>query len=286
MIISELRTYFFKELKEGYPEEEIHSFFYLLTEYYLNMKRLDVSLHLNQLVSEKSQLKFEQAINRLKSQEPIQYILGETAFLGRSFKVTPATLIPRPETEELVYWIVSHYVQASEGLSILDIGTGSGCIAVSLGAELNGTEITAIDVSEEAINIAKKNANQHKVGVNFVQIDVLDGMTMEAKFDLIVSNPPYVRMLEKTQMQPNVLNHEPSLALFVSDQEPLIFYHKIAQFAKSNLREGGHLFFEINEYLSKELVQLLQKEGFKSVEVMQDLFGKDRMLKCNLHEKS
>lgn len=286
MIISELRTYFFKELKEDYPEEEIHSFFYLLTEYFLKMQRIDVSLNLNRLVSEDSRLKFEQAITRIKKQEPIQYILGETEFFGRTFKVTPATLIPRPETEELIRWILPHYTPAVAGLSIIDIGTGSGCIAISLGAELHEAEITAVDISEEALKVAKQNASRHQVAVNFLQLDVLGDIAIDAKFDLIVSNPPYVRMLEKSQMQSNVLNHEPSLALFVSDHEPLIFYHRIAHFAKFNLKEGGQLFFEINEYLSEELVQLLQKEGFKSVEVMRDMFGKDRMLKCNLHEKS
>lgn len=195
------------------------------------------------------------------------------------------TLIPRPETEELVEWIVAESRNSATGsLKILDIGTGSGCIAISLAKNLPNAEVFALDVSEKALAVAKKNADTNKVKVNFIQADILkinDLVELSTHFDIIVSNPPYVRHLEKAEIKPNVLEYEPHLALFVEDTDALLFYRKIAKLAKENLAEKGKLFFEINQYLGKETLQLLEKFGFNSTELKKDIYGNDRMTRSD-----
>jgi release factor glutamine methyltransferase len=223
-----------------------------------------------------------EASNRLQHFEPIQYILGETEFYGLPFKVTPATLIPRPETEELVDWILAHYNKNHK--TLLDIGTGSGCIAITLAKNLPSLEISAMDISEETLKIASENAKDHKVGVIFSKVDILNALALPQKYDIIVSNPPYVRNSEKKNMQKNVLDYEPTMALFVEDDNPLLFYSKIAALAKNYLNPKGFLFFEINEYLGKEVIQLLKRESFSEIELKKDFFGKDRMIKCTVGE--
>jgi release factor glutamine methyltransferase len=200
------------------------------------------------------------------------------------FKVTPNTLIPRPETEELVEWIIEEQQgkdqKEANSLQILDIGTGSGCIAVSLAKHIANGNVTGYDISQDALHVASENATINEVVVTFKKVDILQTQTLEKPFDLIVSNPPYVRELEKEEIQANVLDHEPHTALFVSDTDPLVFYRVIGQLAFDNLSGTGSLFFEINQYLGRETVQLLKEIGFTDVQLRKDIFGNDRMMKA------
>jgi release factor glutamine methyltransferase len=217
---------------------------------------------------------------RLLSHEPIQYILGETEFYGLKFRVNQAVLIPRPETEELVDWIIRDHKNSA--LTIVDVGTGSGCIAVTLAKNLIQSTVYALDVSEQALEQAKANAQLNEVVVQFFQTDVLKqpwpGFTK--KPDLIVSNPPYVTQKEKKQMQANVLDYEPSLALFVSDDDPLLFYREIATQARNLLADEGWLYFEINEALGNQTATLLEALGYRQIELRADINGKHRMIKA------
>lgn len=280
MLLKSLREHFYTSLKEDYPETEIQSFFNLLAECFLKMKRVEVSLNLYAPISKKKTEKFENAIIRLKDQEPIQYILGSTEFYSLPFKVTESTLIPRPETEELVQWILNVSATKNEKLSILDIGTGTGCIAITLAKHLPNATVSAVDVSRKALTVAKTNAKLNKVDVELIELDILNSSSEfeNVQFDIIVSNPPYVRALEKSQMSDNVLRHEPGLALYVSDDDPLIFYKTIAEFATVHLKNNGRLFFEINQYLGTEVVSLLETFDFQEVELKKDIFGNDRMV--------
>ncbi len=281
MKISDLKSNFKKTLSELYPSEEIQSFFNILSEKYLNLSRIEIALNRDRRLTETEAEKFQKAILRLQNHEPVQFIIDETEFYGLPFKVNKHTLIPRPETEELVEWILSGF-PPSGARGILDIGTGSGCIAISLAKNLPNAKISALDISEEALKIAEANAKLNKVEVNFFQKDILAAETLPKKYDVIVSNPPYVRELEKKQMQQNVLKYEPHSALYVKDEDPLLFYRAISRLAKNHLNPGGKLFFEINEYLAYEMTELLKAEGFKNIEIKKDIYGKDRMLKCKI----
>ena len=283
MKISELKNYFHEPLSGLYPSEEIQSFFYILSEEYLNLSRVNIALNPETEVSANDYDKFQIALFKLNNHEPIQYIIGETEFYGLPFKVNKYTLIPRPETEELIDYIISNHkttTQHSEPTSILDIGTGSGCIAVSLAKNLINAKVSALDISEKAIQVATENAEINNVKVDFFQTDIIKVTALPEHYDIIVSNPPYVRELEKEMMQENVLRHEPDSALYVTNNDPLLFYRSISRLAKIHLKPGGKLFFEINEYLADEMIQLLKDEGFKKIEVKKDIFGKDRMMKC------
>ncbi|WP_271424218.1 peptide chain release factor N(5)-glutamine methyltransferase [Aequorivita sinensis] len=283
MKISELKNYFHEQLSGLYPSEEIQSFFYILSEEYLNLSRVNFALNPETEVSANDYDKFQIALFKLNNHEPIQYIIGETEFYGLPFKVNKYTLIPRPETEELIDYIISNHkttTQHSEPTSILDIGTGSGCIAVSLAKNLSNAKVSALDISEKAIQVATENAEINNVKVDFFQTDIIKVTALPEHYDIIVSNPPYVRELEKEMMQENVLRHEPDSALYVTNSDPLLFYRSISRLAKIHLKPGGKLFFEINEYLADEMIQLLKDEGFKKIEVKKDIFGKDRMMKC------
>ena len=283
MTLKELKTHYLNSLSKLYPKTEINTFFFYLIEEYLDLQRIDFSLQPNKIIENTDILKFEKALNRLKKEEPIQYILGKTEFYGYPFLVTKDTLIPRPETEELVEWILQELeFQKKEKTSILDIGTGSGCIAISLAKKNKNLSVSAIDFSKEAIEIAKQNAKLNEVNINFIEKDILLTKELETSFDVIVSNPPYVRELEKVEIKNNVLQNEPHSALFVSDSNPLIFYSKIADLAKNHLTKNGLLFFEINQYLGQETKVMLSKKGFKNIELRKDLFGNDRMIKANL----
>ncbi|WP_373057462.1 peptide chain release factor N(5)-glutamine methyltransferase [Zunongwangia sp. H14] len=279
MKVKELKIKFWEELKEEYPQEEIGSFFNLLAEEYLKMNRLQMALQPDRDISEAENASFEAALQQLKNHQPVQYIIGETEFFGLKFKVNEAVLIPRPETEELVQWILDD-TSSAENLKILDIGTGSGCIAISLAKNLPNAEVFAIDVSENALQIAKTNAILNKVEVSFVQQDILQLESLKEHFNIIVSNPPYVRHLEKSRMQRNVLNFEPELALYVKDENPLIFYKTITKLAEKSLHPGGKLYFEINQYLAEETEELLKMHNFKT-SLKKDIFGNYRMLKGN-----
>lgn len=280
-----LKTHFTRELQEAYPISEVNSFFYLLTEAYLNRNRLQIALDPMMEMDGAKVAKFENALQRLKQYEPIQYILGKTSFFGMDFQVNQNVLIPRPETEELVSWVLED-VGKDSSLSrkkILDIGTGSGCIAVSLAKNLPEASVFALDISNAALETAQQNATQNKVHIEFIQADILHTEKLPHDFDVIVSNPPYVRHLEKDEMQRNVLEHEPASALYVEDDDPLIFYRKIAELAENNLAKRGAVYVECNQYLAKETEQIFLKNGFKT-ELRKDIFGNDRMLKAILND--
>jgi len=215
-------------------------------------------------------------LNELQTGKPVQYILGSTEFYGLTFYVNPSVLIPRPETEELVEWILNSRQQPCH---ILDIGTGSGCIAISLKKNLPGTRVTAIDISGKALQTAKKNAAINSVDINFMEADILN-QTITEKFDIIVSNPPYVTVDDKQQMHTNVTNFEPHTALFVPENDPLIFYKAIADLAVKNLNPNGLLFFEANENYGKQIVELLAVKSFTNIELKKDMSGRDRMVKA------
>ena len=277
---------FFKEieilLRNDFPSEEIKSLQRIIFEKKLGLPIHKVYLNPSEPVSDSVVKEIQQIISELKIQKPIQYLLGESHFFGLKFLVTPDVLIPRPETEELVDWIVKeNYNQA---ISILDIGTGSGCIAISLAHSLSKAFVMAIDISDKAIEMAQRNAIKNNVKVQFKRCDILNCSheIESASLDVIVSNPPYVRESEKALMRPNVLNWEPHLALFVSDSDPLIFYRAIAKFSKNVLKPNGKVFCEINEALGKEVKNLYAEQGFIDVEIRKDLNGKDRMLKAIL----
>ena len=285
MTIGKFRNHFINSLEGLYPIEELKSFFYLLAGKYLNLSRINIALQLNNELTHEEQSSFYQAADRLRNHEPIQYILGETEFFGMPITVNKQVLIPRPETEELVSWIIED-VDKNEA-TILDIGTGSGCIAISLAKKLNNAVVSAIDISTRAIEVAKKNTLINNVNIEFSRVDVLNFEAdsdlqhkWESKFDIIVSNPPYVRMQEKKLMKLNVVDHEPDIALFVEDDDPLLFYRKISQLSKQYLRHHGTLYLEINEYLGLEMEKMLNKAGFKHVVLKKDMFGKNRMIKC------
>jgi release factor glutamine methyltransferase len=280
MFLKEFRNHFNTELLTVYPQTEIDSFFFLLIEKELGLQRIDVALNNQQSISEEKFKHLYNSLSRLKSQEPIQYILGETEFYGFPFRVTKDTLIPRPETEELVDWIVNDYNNKAQ-VSILEIGTGSGCIPISLAKKLPNASVTSIDISKAAIAIAKDNATLNNININFIEQNILTTTQLPEKYDIIVSNPPYVRELEKAEIKPNVLENEPHLALFVDDHNPLIFYSKIADLAKKHLTKNGVLYFEINQYLGKETANMLIEKGFKT-ELKKDLFGNDRMTKSSI----
>lgn len=283
MNLKQLLYNFHQELDTFYGKNEVDSFFNLLLDFYLRFKRTDYLLNPQLEISIETEHRFFSALNRLKEQEPIQYIIGETYFYGMQFKVTKDTLIPRPETEELVEWILRTIKK--ENPAILDIGTGSGCIAISLAKHLPNAQIYAMDISEKALEVTKANAALNQVKVTTFKGDILDkscwdSLGKELKFDIIVSNPPYVREQEKQEIKPNVLHYEPHQALFVTNNNPLQFYEAISDFAVKNLKALGSLFFEINQYLGEETLQLIQNADFENVILKKDLFGNDRMLKA------
>ncbi|MAT90530.1 MAG: protein-(glutamine-N5) methyltransferase, release factor-specific [Flavobacteriaceae bacterium] len=280
MTLSELQEQFETTLESLYPNEEIQTFFAWLTEAFLGWNRFEASLHKRDIITASEIERFETALNRLKKFEPIQYILGETEWFGLTFQVNKHTLIPRPETEELLRWIIETSSEAPK--NILDIGTGSGCIATALALQWPKAKVTAIDISSEALHVAKNNAEYHRVSVSFSEIDILKQASLPEQYDLIISNPPYVRRSEQEKMQPNVLHYEPTSALYVEDVDPFLFYRKIAQLSKHHLTPSGKLYFEINEYLGKELQAVLKNIGFKEVILKKDVFQKHRMICCSL----
>lgn len=283
MKIKEYKSHFIKALLPFYDEMEAESFFLLLLENKHQLRRIDLALDVDIEFSETDISNWNAILEKLKIQIPIQYIIGATHFYGLEFIVDENVLIPRPETEELVDWIVklNSKLSKTKALKILDIGTGSGCIAISLAKNIPNSEVFAIDVSEKALAVAEKNAILNKVPVTFLHKNILETNDLSRKFDIIVSNPPYVRNLEKAEIKPNVLENEPHLALFVSDNDPLIFYKKIAELAAANLNPNGQLFFEINQYLGKETQELLESIGLKNIELRKDIYGNDRMIACN-----
>ena len=290
--LKEYKKDFFRALENDFPTTEIDTFFSFLMEEYLNFKRIDVVLKPDFLIDKTTHNQLNIALEKLKNHEPIQYILGKTEFFGLPFLVNKNTLIPRPETEELVAWILDEITifkkKEATKLTILDIGTGTGCIPISLAKNIDFAAISAIDISKKALEVALKNAELHKVSISFFEMDILKTSNLNLlskdknpiNFDIIVSNPPYIRNLEKTEMQKNVLENEPHQALFVSDENPLIFYEKIADLALLHLSKNGFLFFEINQYLGNQTVEMLSNKGYKNIELRKDIFGNDRMIKA------
>lgn len=280
MKASELRELFRKNLL-NYSVEERDVLFFQTLDFYAEISKINFLLNQNQEIKSDKKDKILLCLNQLTQNFPIQYIIGETSFFGLSFFVTPDVLIPRQETEELVDLIIQS-VDKTKKISILDIGTGSGCIAISLAKSLPNAKIFALDISEKALNIAKKNAEKNQVSISFIKDNILEINDLHQKFDCIVSNPPYVRELEKTKIRANVLLHEPHLALFVPNENPLIFYEKIASIGKKNLHKNGKIFFEINQYLGKEMEFLMKKEKYNKISLKKDLFGNYRILTAQI----
>jgi release factor glutamine methyltransferase len=282
--VKDVSAAFRKELAALYDEREIDSLGMIAIAEIAGISSAKIKAFPElELPAEHSEA-INQILTKLKTGEPIQYILGHTEFYGLPFKVNPSVLIPRPETEELVEWILS-----SVGISklavrnILDIGTGSGCIAVTLKKHLNETQVVAIDISAKALQTAKENAELNGVIVDFIEADILNPKSeIEIpKSEIIVSNPPYVTLHDKTQMHTNVTDFEPHTALFVPENDPLIFYKVIADFASTHLEKDGLLFFEINENYGEQIVELLNSKYFINIQLRKDMSGRDRMLKAN-----
>ena len=256
----------------NFPRREVISFAYLSIEKILGYSKSDCIINSDKQLSNESVNSFKKIISDLRKNIPIQYVLGEANFYGLKFKVNRSTLIPRVETEELVEYILNHKFK-----SVLDIGTGSGCIAISI-AKNTDSRVTAIDISNEAIEIAKRNGIHNSVDVNFIVDDIFN-FCHDKKYDLIVSNPPYVLESEKKYIHRNVIDYEPHDALFVNDSNPLIFYKKIIEIAKNNLNKDGLLFFEINEKFSNQIIELLTDLNFVEIELKKDINGRDRIIK-------
>lgn len=282
MLLREFRNIMHKELQDLYPKTEVDSFLNLLLEHYYGFGRFVLALQPDfNLTKEEEQPLFE-ALARLKNEEPIQYIVGHAYFYGLDLIVNESVLIPRPETEELVHWIADSYSDKKISLKILDVGTGSGNIAISLAKIFPNARITALDVSEAALDLARENAQKNGVEINWLHANISNYHKIRGGFNIIVSNPPYVRSGEMKTMKNNVKKYEPWEALFVPDEAPLIFYNYISEFAFKRLEANGSLFLEINQYLGQDTVCLLEANGFSSIELRKDLFGNDRMIKAKL----
>ena len=279
MTIKALKDFFQHELGGIYPKEETLSFFHLLCEAYLNKSRIDIIMTPILELNSSQEASFLKALQQLKKEYPIQYIIGTTEFMDLVLEVNDQVLIPRPETEELIRWILET-TSKDVNNTILDIGTGSGCIPIVLSKYLPKSSIETIDVSANALEVAKRNALRHEAQIKFIHRDVLSMHTLQNDYDIIVSNPPYVRESEKKQMQNNVLKYEPDLALYVADSDPLLFYKQIAKLAIKGLKPNGHLYFEINQYLGTALCDLLNTQGFKNIELKKDIYGADRMIRA------
>ncbi len=258
---------------EIYDAQEATSLVNWLLEHHLGLRRVDMMHFLEE--KDLPEKLFED-LDRLKAGEPIQYVLGKAPFYGREFLVNSSTLIPRNETEELVHLILKE--NKSSGLKILDIGTGTGCIPISLALELDHAEVYGLDISEEALEVAQKNAKLLHASVNFMKCDILEEHPPVEDLDILVSNPPYIPEKGKSEMHRNVLDFEPGLALFVPDQDPLLFYRVIAEKGKKLLKPGGKLYFEIHEEFGNEVTSLLGKLGYSEVRLLKDLNEKDRIV--------
>lgn len=269
-------------LGQHYSSSEINGFIRIIFESVCGYSLTDLILYKNNILSDSLRKQIDKIVERIDQNEPIQYVLGRSLFCGISFSVTPDVLIPRPETEELVELITARH--AGSAPRILDIGTGSGCIAVSLAKKLPESRVEAWDISEKVLQVARKNAQENQANVTFKQVDITRELPPEAvqPYDIIVSNPPYVCLREKAEMERNVLDYEPHLALFVPDEDPLLFYRAILRAGKRLLAEGGFIYFEINRMFGHQTVSLLRQNGYEKTEIIQDLSGNDRMVAARL----
>ena len=266
-----------KGLATAYTDGEIKALTRILATEMLGISQMAFYMKDDITLTAEQETLLDSAIERLQQHEPIQYILGYSDFCGLRFKVTPATLIPRPETSELVEWIAS---EANGKEKILDIGTGSGCIAVSLAHSIPQATVSAWDISAEALAVATENSKANNCAVTFREVDILAYQPNDELFDIIVSNPPYIKEVEKEQMEANVLDWEPHTALFVPDNDPLLFYRTIAQRATTMLRPGGKLYFEINRAHGKETMEMLAALGYTNIELRKDFADNDRMIRA------
>jgi len=271
--VSNIIPYFKAELLDITEEREVISWAYIVVQHLLGYNRSDCIIHADKEITIEVSDDIKKIIRNLKAQKPLQYILGETGFYGMQLKVNEYTLIPRSETEELVEWVLEE-----EFNSALDIGTGSGCISIALAKNSNAT-ISAIDVSEKALKVAEENAAINEVEIDFMQQDILEAYSLP-KVDVIVSNPPYILESEKQNMKANILQYEPYLALFIPDENPLLFYKRIGNLAAKHLNCGGKLYFEINEQYGVEILEMLSKIGFVDIALKKDINDKDRMIKA------
>ena len=274
-IVNEIRD----ALRENYPDTEALALAKMLLVEVFGFSTLELYGGKDKEISGKHRDVLDEMIRRLKKNEPIQYIIGIETFGGLTFEVNQNVLIPRPETRELVEWIAED-CQLEDPCKILDIGTGSGCIAISLAKLLEQVEVEAWDVSEGALQVARRNAERNQVDVLFRKMDVLGDVPEGMLYDVIVSNPPYIAEKEKSQMEHNVLDWEPSIALFVPDEDPLLFYRRIAQLGGSMLKKGGSLYYEINQAYGQETMEMLASMGYQSIELRKDVWGNDRMVKA------
>jgi len=270
--------YIKNELKDIYHKEEIYPITTILFKKILNLSFTDIHLQINRMLNKTDLERFKSVINELKKNKPVQYIFSEAEFYGLTFKVNKHVLIPRPETEELADLIINDYKEKNP--QILDIGTGSGCIAVTLAKYIINSIVYAFDISEEAIDIAKRNASINNVSVRFFVANILNNCKNDIKFDIIVSNPPYVLEEDKKLLLKNVINYEPHIALFTNNDDPLIFYKKIAAFASNSLKRKGRIYLEINELYGGEVKAILLNNNFKNIEIIKDINGKNRIIKA------
>ncbi len=267
------------ELLPLYPIREIEQFIVLSFEDVMHFSKMDVHLKAEAQVADSQFYLFEAILEGLKNHEPIQYLIGHTVFYGLPITVNPSVLIPRPETEELVHWIIKEGI--AEPSRIIDICTGSGCIALALKDRYENAIVYGVDNSVDALNVAMENSKKNNLDISFFQFDVLKQQSLGfMNFDVMVSNPPYVTHFEKSMMEPNVLNNEPHSALFVPDDEPLLFYRKIVDLADGHLSKHGHLYLEANSQYARDVAQLFQDRGYGDVDVKKDFTGRDRMVKA------
>lgn len=278
MTLKYFKSIMISSLSSIYEKDELNSIFNLIAEDYLKISRSKILLADEINLNEETQALFLKALERLKTYEPIQYVLGKTNFMDLEFKVDSSVLIPRPETEELVRLILKEDLYEKE---ILDIGTGSGCIAISLAKNLPNTYVTAVDICKDAMEIAIENSKLNNVNIEFINADIFE-FKSEKKYDLIVSNPPYVLKSDKTLIRENVLNFEPEIALFVDDNNPLKYYEEIIDFSKNHLNENGQIFFEINDKKSKDFKNILKLNKKHKYNFFNDSFKKTRFLKIQL----
>lgn len=279
MTVDEFQKYAWSRLAPLYAEREVRAITALFMETSLGWSPTEMSLRRREELAMEQLSLLQTGLQRLEQHEPVQYVTGTAYFWGLSFRVAPGVLIPRQETEELVDWVIKD--NPEKELKVLDIGTGSGCISISLAKERPQYQISALDFAPEALNIAYHNAERHGSKILFLQKDILQASPEDAfELDIIISNPPYIKESEKADMRPHVLAHEPEAALFVPDDDALLFYRKIAELGIQWLRPGGKLYFEINEALGKEVVALLKALSYDEVVLRKDLNGKDRMVRA------
>ena len=269
------------QLSNVYDALELNSIVNIFIEEVTGWDALHQNIHKNDALEQSHTDQLTQYVEKLLTGKPLQYIIGKAWFMGKAFMVNEAVLIPRPETEELVEWIVEYAQIINKPLSILDIGTGSGCIPISLKQAIPNASITAIDISKEALAVAQQNAATYNTNIEWIELDILQTKHLKDQYDIIVSNPPYIPLREKPNMQSQVIDHEPAIALFVPDQYPLIFYSKIAHIGKSALKPNGQLFFEIHYDQGEAIMALLNEMGYHA-ELRQDIYGKDRMVRASL----